>query len=71
MSDGSEMWLKNGRLHREDGPALVRVRDNYVGFYLDGKPLSFGAWFRLEGKKHFSGPRLTFLLLKYQTERAQ
>lgn len=27
FEDGSENWYKNGKLHREDGPAIVRPKD--------------------------------------------
>jgi hypothetical protein len=41
MSDGSEIWFKDKKIHREDGPAVVRKRDNRASYYLDGIPCSF------------------------------
>jgi hypothetical protein len=65
MSDGSEIWLKNKKLHREDGPAIVRTRDNYNAYYLEGRQLSYKDWFNDVGKKHITGKKLTYFLLKY------
>lgn len=35
-SDGSVHWIKNGRHHREDGPALIYI-DRSQEWYRDGK----------------------------------
>jgi len=34
-SDGSERWYYNGRLHRENGPAVIRA-DGYKAWWLNG-----------------------------------
>ena len=34
-ADGEKEWRKNGRFHREDGPAYIR-KDGYKSWYLDG-----------------------------------
>jgi hypothetical protein len=67
MSDGSEIWFKDKKIHREDGPAVVRKRDNRASYYLDGIPCSFEQWFKKVGKKHLKPKELTFFLLKYNT----
>ena len=35
--NGDEFWYLNGKLHREDGPAIV-CRDGYKEWCLNGKP---------------------------------
>jgi len=35
---GSKGWYKNGKLHREDGPAWTRV-SGFNEWWLDGKPI--------------------------------
>ncbi len=35
-SDGEQFWLKNGELHREDGPAIIYANGK-ESYYLDGK----------------------------------
>jgi hypothetical protein len=65
MSNGSEIWMKNKKLHREDGPAIVRTRDNYSAYYLEGRQLSFEHWFNEVGRTHITGKKLTYFLLKY------
>lgn len=32
---GTQVWLKDGRLHREDGPAVIRQNGTQI-WYLDG-----------------------------------
>ena len=36
-SDGTKYWLLNGKLHREDGPAVERS-DGTKQWFLNGKP---------------------------------
>ena len=36
-TDGEESWYKHGRLHRENGPAVVR--HNRIDYYIEGKLL--------------------------------
>ncbi len=35
FEDGETWWLKNGKSHREDGPARIR-NDGYKSWWLDG-----------------------------------
>lgn len=35
-SDGDYGWYKNGKLHREDGPAFVPLNTDSSGYYLYG-----------------------------------
>jgi antitoxin component YwqK of YwqJK toxin-antitoxin module len=35
-ADGSKYWYLNGKLHREDGPA-IEYSDGYKAWYLNGK----------------------------------
>ena len=37
--DGSKSWRLNGKLHREDGPA-IEWADGYKFWYLDGKEVT-------------------------------
>jgi hypothetical protein len=67
MSDGSEIWMKDKKIHRIDGPAIIRVKDNYSAYYLEGRQLNFENWFIEVGHNHISGKKLTYFLLKYQT----
>jgi len=34
--DGSEVWIKNGKLHREDGPAVIWYNGHQF-WYKNGK----------------------------------
>ena len=45
-SDGDQVWGKDGKLHREDGPAIVEYGTKYDSreWFLHGKPLNKG-WF--------------------------
>ena len=36
-ANGYKSWLINGKLHREDGPAIEHV-DGYKSWHLNGKP---------------------------------
>ena len=65
MSDGSEVWMKNRKLHREDGPAIVRSHDGYVAFYLNGFEHSFKSWFFECGQNHMTPQQVTFMLIKF------
>ena len=40
--NGNKFWYKNGRLHREDGPA-VEYPNGYKEWYFEGE------WHRLDG----------------------
>ncbi len=40
--DGSKYWYRDGRLHREDGPA-VEFPNGHQGWYLYGMRLGSGA----------------------------
>lgn len=63
--DSSEIWMKNKQLHREDGPAIYRVRDKYIAYYLNGEERSYKDWFFEAGQHHMTPKQLTFMLLKY------
>lgn len=65
MSNGSEIWLKDRKLHREDGPAIVKAKDNSVAYYVDGVQYSFKTWFKLYGSKHMTEKQLTVFMLKH------
>ena len=43
--NGSKGWYKNGKRHREDGPAYEWT-DGSKGWYLDGYPVSEVEWKR-------------------------
>jgi hypothetical protein len=64
-SNGSEIWFKNKKIHRDDGPAVVRPKDNYIAYYVNGKPCSIVEWFDAVGHKNLTDKELTFFLLKY------
>jgi hypothetical protein len=63
--DGSEIWMKDKQLHRDDGPAIYRTRDNYIAYYLHGKEYSFKDWFFRSGQHHMTPKQVTFMILKY------
>lgn len=65
LDDGSEIWLKDKKIHRDDGPAVIRKRDNYIGFWVEGKEYTPKSWYQKIGKKHITSAQLTFLLIKY------
>jgi len=69
MSNGSELWLKDQKLHREDGPAIYRAKSNTTGYYLKGKQLSFEKWIRRsEVQRHMTPQEVTFMMLKHSSE---
>jgi len=37
--DGTKAWYANGKLHRDDGPAVIRP-DNTEEWYMHGKPMA-------------------------------
>ena len=39
MSDGTQMWFRNGSAHRIDGPAVICANGN-VSWYLSGNRLT-------------------------------
>lgn len=66
MSNGSELWMKNKNLHREDGPAIYRTTDNFSAYYLEGSQLSFESWVcHPKVLSHMTPKKLTFTLIKY------
>lgn len=40
-SDGLKMWLKNGKLHREDGPAVIDENGNEFHYLNDEKKTKY------------------------------
>jgi hypothetical protein len=47
MSSGAYMFMKNGKLHNTDGPALVNQSaycSSGVTYYIEGYPLPFKEW---------------------------
>jgi len=42
--DGDKFWYRNGKLHREDGPALIVRRDNTEHWYIKGKSVTEKEW---------------------------
>ena len=38
---GNKYWYKNGKSHREDGPAIETKNGTYFEYWLDGKKLNF------------------------------
>ena len=34
---GAKLWLKNGKIHREDGPAYLTNYNKYTEWYFEGK----------------------------------
>lgn len=64
LSNGSEMWLLDGQLHRIDGPAVYRPRTDYRSFYLHGKVYSFEKWLEIVTEQ-MTPHQKTVFLLKY------
>jgi len=44
---GNKRWYKNGKWHREDGPAVEENNGTYFEYWLDGKKLNFPTDIRL------------------------
>jgi hypothetical protein len=65
MSDNSELWMKDRKLHREDGPAIYRARDKFIAYYLDGKEYSYKDWFLKVGQNSMTPEEATLMFLKY------
>jgi hypothetical protein len=67
--DGTKRWWLNGKLHREDGPA-VEVRDIYKVWYINGKRhrTDGPAYESHDGRKEWwiNGIQLTEQEWKYQ-----
>ncbi len=38
--DGLKLWLKNGNPHREDGPAVVHMMNEYAEYWLNGQQVT-------------------------------
>ena len=54
--DGDEIWYRDGRWHREDGPAVIRVDGSYILWYIDGEELTeeeFKTWQRTQKLEKF------------------
>lgn len=64
MSNGSELWMYNKKLHREDGPAVFVARTNTYKYYLNGDEKDFITWLAEAGKYHLTSAQVTMLLLK-------
>lgn len=63
-SDGSQKWLKNNKLHHEDGPAIIHVNGTrkcwyYMGQYhrLDGPAIE---WFDNDKWYYLMNEKLTY-----------
>jgi len=39
-ANGDRVWFRNGRYHREDGPAIERANGYYKSWWLNGMRLS-------------------------------
>lgn len=65
MSNGSEIWMKDKKFHRDDGPAIWNEITKEAIFYIEGVRIDVNAWFELCGKDFVSDRQLTFLMLKY------
>jgi len=56
-----KFWLRNGKKHREDGPAVIRVDGSYIHgsyilWYIDGEELTeeeFKTWQRSQKLEKF------------------
>jgi hypothetical protein len=64
MSNGSELWMKDGKLHREDGAAVYNSKTNKFRFYLEGKPVSYKTWFIEAGQNSLTPQQVTLMLIK-------
>ena len=40
-SNGDKHWFKNGKRHREGGPAIDRIEDSHKRWFVDGKRVTF------------------------------
>lgn len=59
-----EMWVKCGKIHREDGPALIQKFNNRAYFYLEGRCLNFQEWYNQAGVS-LPEKTITMMILKY------
>lgn len=62
LSNGSEIWTKNGKVHRDDGYAIFNAKTKKVSFYLNGECISLSKWHKYA---NISPKEKTLLLLKY------
>lgn len=63
MSTGSEIWLKNKKIHREDGPAVVNKLTGSASFYIDNIEYSVDQWVE---RVNLPAKKKTYFILKYQ-----
>ena len=64
MSNGAEICLKDQKIHREDGPAIVS-KNGSVSYYIDGQLVTSEHWFNFCGKNNMTDYEITLTLLKY------
>ena len=42
--DGSRVWFKDAKTHRNDGPAIIDFRDRWKSWYNNGKRFKDEPW---------------------------
>lgn len=62
LSNGSEIWTKDGKIHRDDGYAIFNAKTKKASFYLNGERISLSKWHKYA---NISSKEKTFLFLKY------
>lgn len=67
LSNGNELWLLEGKLHRTDGPAIYRPATDFKSFYLHGREYKFEKWVSAVTKQMTSQQKIMFLL-KYSDQ---
>ena len=65
MSNGSELWMHNKCVHREDGPAVYVAKTKTYKYFLNGIEKDFATWLAEAGKYNLSSAEVTILLLKH------
>ena len=64
-TNGTKKWYLNGKLHREDGPAIVWA-DGEKEWYLDGKEVTEEEHKRLTSKATCEGKAVEIDGVKYE-----
>lgn len=65
----ADMYFKDKKIHRDDGPAVVFHDGRDPQFWVDNSHVSESVWFNQVGRHHLKGIYLTKHLLQYSRQR--
>lgn len=63
LINGEKHWTRNGKLHREDGPAFIDA-DGNKEWHLSGKKYKLKHWNKITN--YYSDEELVELILKFE-----